>query len=131
MLKTEWKPIYKAKKINIYKNEFIQGYYIGRNLLCVNGHIEAINTNTMCLATGRSENDNLEFEFDVVNIDYLDEEDNLYVIFYDVEEMVWCLRSLYTSDYIGLAEVPMSKYARIGNLMEDEYWRKEWEKYHE
>lgn len=89
--------------------------------MSVDGHIEVIDIDTIYVSTGRSENGFLEFVYDIVYMDWLD---GLYVIVYDDTEMAWHLQSLWGTDNIALTEISMNEYVKLGNLIEDEYWRK-------
>ena len=81
-----------------------------------------IKPDSICRSTGREN----EFEYDVVQL--VDDDEDAYLIIYSDEDLAWQMLSIYGSDMIDLGEIKPSQYVKLGNIKEDDYWRKEWER---
>lgn len=115
-----------------WTNEWITGTYIGNNLvlhpsdqpkyLNCSLYASTIKEDTICKSTGREN----EFEYDVVQL--VNDDEDAYLIVYSDEDLAWHMLSIYSSDMIDLGEIKPDQYVKLGNIKEDDYWRKEWER---
>lgn len=115
-------------------NEWIVGTYIGSGFVLLQNdernnaikeksmHIGQVKQNSICRSTGRKN----EFEYDVVQL--VDDDEDAYLIVYSDEDLAWQMLSIYAHDMIDLGEIKPSQYVKLGNIKEDDYWRKEWER---
>lgn len=123
-----------CKAQNCHTNKWITGTYIGKGLVLFpsdepenaeksNGmYVSQVKLDSICRSTGRKN----EFEYDVVQL--VDDEEDAYLIVYSDEDLAWQMLSIYASDMIDLGEIKPSQYVKLGNIKEDDYWRKEWER---
>lgn len=81
-----------------------------------------IKPESICRSTGREN----EFEYDVVQL--IDDDEDAYLIIYSDEDLAWQMLSIYSSDMINLGEIKPDQYVKLGNIKEDDSWRKEWER---
>ena len=81
-----------------------------------------VKEDTICQSTGREN----EFEYDVVQL--VDDDEDVYLIIYNDEDLAWQMLSVYGSDMIDLGEIKPDQYVKLGNIKEDDYWRREWER---
>lgn len=114
-------------------NKWFVGTYIGNERLLFprRGSEERENANlygcqikpeSICRSTGREN----EFEYDVVQL--IDDDEDAYLIIYSDEDLAWQMLSIYSSNMIDLGEIKTDQYVKLGNIKEDDYWRKEWGK---
>lgn len=117
-------------------NKWFVGTYIGNKWLLFPrcGSEERENANlygcqikpeSICRSTGREN----EFEYDVVQL--IDDDEDAYLIIYSDEDLAWQMLSIYSSNMIDLGEIKTDQYVKLGNIKEDDYWRKEWERQNE
>ena len=85
-------------------------------------YVSQVKLDTICRSTGREN----EFEYDVVQL--VDNDEDTYLIIYSDEDLAWQMLSIYSSDMIDLGEIKPDQYVKLGNIKEDDYWRKEWER---
>lgn len=120
-----------CKAQNCFTNEWITGTYIGKGLVLFprceledHGTMYGcqVKEDTICKSTGREN----EFEYDVVQ--FVDDDEDVYLIVYSDEDLAWQMLSIYASDMIDLGEIKPDQYVKLGNIKEDDYWRKEWER---
>lgn len=114
-------------------NKWFVGTYIGNEWLLFPrcGSEERENANlcgcqikpeSICRSTGREN----EFEYDVVQL--INDDEDAYLIIYSDEDLAWQMLSIYSSDMIDLGEIKPDQYVKLGNIKEDDYWRKEWKR---
>lgn len=109
-------------------NKWFVGTYIGNEWLlfprCDNATLYGcqIKPESICRSTGREN----EFEYDVVQL--IDDDEDAYLIIYSDEDLAWQMLSIYSSDMIDLGEIKPDQYVKLGNIKEDDSWRKEWER---
>lgn len=109
-------------------NKWFVGTYIGNEWLLFPRKNNAtvygcqIKPESICRSTGREN----EFEYDVVQL--IDDDEDAYLIIYSDEDLAWQMLSIYSSDMIDLGEIKPDQYVKLGNIKEDDYWRKEWER---
>ena len=117
-------------------NKWFVGTYIGNEWLLFQGYgsEEKDNANmygcqikpeSICRSTGREN----EFEYDVVQL--IDDDEDAYLIIYSDEDLAWQMLSIYSSDMIDLGEIKPDQYVKLGNIKEDDSWRKDWERQNE
>lgn len=118
-------------------NKWITGTYIGKGLVLFpsdepknhedeNGMcVSQVKFNSICRSTGREN----EFEYDVVQ--FVDDDEDAYLIVYSDEDLTWQMLSIYAHDMIDLGEIKPDRYVKLGNIKEDDYWRGEWERQNE
>ncbi len=112
-------------------NKWFVGTYIGNEWLlfprCDNATLYGcqIKPESICRSTGREN----EFEYDVVQL--IDDDEDAYLIIYSDEDLAWQMLSIYSSDMIDLGEIKPDQYVKLGNIKEDDYWRKEWKRHSE
>ena len=123
-----------CKAQNCFTNEWITGTYIGKGLVLFPSdepenhkdesdmYVSQVKLDTICRSTGREN----EFEYDVVQL--IDDDEDAYLIIYSDEDLAWQMLSIYSSDMINLGEIKPDQYVKLGNIKEDDYWRKEWER---
>ena len=120
-----------CKAQNYDTNKWITGTYIGKGWLLFprcepadhsGMHGCQVKEDTICQSTGREN----EFEYDVVQL--VDDDEDVYLIIYNDEDLAWQMLSIYSSDMIDLGEIKPDQYVKLGNIKEDDYWRKEWER---
>lgn len=61
-------------------------------------------------------------------VQLIDDDEDAYLIIYSDEDLAWQMLSIYSSDMINLGEIKPDQYVKLGNIKEDDSWRKEWGK---